>query len=264
MRIRTLCATPPLRHTIDNLYISMKSKTPSLPPKKNAQAISTPFFHFKNRNKSSNFFKPAIPFEPHQNGGPDIQKQAGSAPSTPCASSVAIGALAPFNHSNLPASQKDNWETYLGVTSQMSVGPGTDHSGHCMKETLTTISNNCPSQVYNRDGNTTSPCTGNKCLDINRYGSAGDSATGSTLSDGPTSFIDLHRTRFRTSLLEGSGVSSCSVVCQQSYSCDRTHPATGNFKITRNFQADTHTKADGTTVPITTGNVKKETIATTP
>lgn len=223
------------------------------------------FFNFIRQEPSNNFFK-ATPAQPaHTNGQINIQKQEDrSTPSTPCATAVSIGSLAQFNHSNLPAAQKDDWGTYLGVTSQMNVGPGPDHTGHCMKETLTTISNTCPEQVYNRDGNVSSPCSGNKCLAINRYGSAGDAATRSLLSDGPTSFIDLHRTRFRTSLLEGSGVDACSVVCQQTYACDRTNTATGNFRITRNFQADTHTKADGTSVPITTGNIVKEEIPTTP
>jgi hypothetical protein len=220
--------------------------------------------NFFNPKSHDTFFKPYALAVPQQ-GPPDIQKQAGgSSASTPCATSVTIGALTPFNHSSLSSAQKDDWGTYLGVTSKMNVGPGPDHSRHCMKETLTTVSNTCPAQVYTRDGTVTSPCMGNKCLDINRYGSAGDSATGSTLSDGPASFIDLHRTRFRNSLLEGSGVSSCSVVCQQSYSCDRTHAATGSFRIIRNFQADTHTKADGTVVPITTGSVSKQAITATP
>lgn len=221
-----------------------------------------PFFNFFGRKLNDSFFRPAFS---HLDGEPDLMKQGGgSTPTTPCATSVTIGSLAGFNHSDLPAAQKENWGTYLGVTSQTNVGPGPDHSGHCMKETLTTVSNNCPEQVYNRGGQTTSPCSGNKCLDINRYGSAGDSATGSTLSDGPTSFIDLHRTRFRTSLLEGSGVSSCSVVCEQTYSCDRTHAATGRFRITRNYRASTHTKTDGSTMPITTGTVRKEAIRASP
>jgi hypothetical protein len=224
-----------------------------------------PLFNFNIRNSKDSLLIPANNRCSHLDGEPDLMKQGGGSTSTtPCPTSVTLGALAAFNHSDLPAAQKDIWGTYLGVTSQMNVGPAPDHSGHCMKETLTTISNNCPEQVDNRGGTSTSPCSGNKCLDINRYGSAGDSATGSTLSDGPTAFIDLHRTRFRTSLLEGSGARSCTVVCQQIYSCDRTHPATGIFRITRNFQADTHTKEDGSTVPITTGNIRKEAITATP
>ena len=193
-------------------------------------------------------------------GIPDVQKQeeGGVPTATPCPSSVGIGTLAPFNHSNLPAAEKDNWGTYLGVASQMTVGPGPDHTGYCMKESLTTISNNCPAQVYQRGGRRIEPCTGNKCLDINRYGNAGDSLTRSMTSDSPTAFLDLHRTRSRTSLLEGSVVNSCSVVCEQTYTCDRTHATTGTFRITREYQAGTHTKADQTTMHITTGNVRKE------
>ena len=226
---------------------------------------------FKNSKKPINTHKTAFfnkqPDEPFfkfrsLNGPPVIQKQEGEGeetrPSTPCPTSVSVGTLRHFNHSNLHPTQKDNYGTYLGVTSQMNVGPGPDHSGHCMKETLRTVSNNCPEQVYQRGGETIEPCTGNKCLDINRYGTAGDGYTRSTVSDGPTSFVDLHRTRARNSLLEGSGSDSCSVVCEQTYSCDRTQSATGTFRITRNYRAGTHTKSDGTTMHITTGDVQKE------
>jgi hypothetical protein len=168
-----------------------------------------------------------------------------------------VGAVSQFNHSNLSTSDKEAWGTYLGAVSRMDVGPGPDHTGHCMKERLSTISNNCPAAVYTRGGETTEPCIGNKCLDINRYGSSGDGLTHTTQTDGPTAFIDLHRTRFRESLLEGAGVNSCSVVCEQIYLCDRTGSTTGVFRITRNFQAGTITKSDGTTMHITTGTVTK-------
>jgi len=223
----------------------------------------------KNQNKSKAGFFGRKSHEPFfkfssLNGPPDIQKQdiEGESPptTTPCPTSVSLGALSHFNHSNLPANQQERYGTYLGVASQMNVGPGPDHSGHCMKEALTTVSNNCPDQVYQRGGRTIEPCTGNKCLDINQYGNAGDGLTRSTVSDGPTSFLDLHRTRSRTSLLEGSNVRSCSVVCEQTYSCDRRHPASGRFRITRNYQAGTHTKADGTSMHITTGNILKEVV----
>lgn len=199
----------------------------------------------------------------HTNGPPDVQKQDGGTQpqpqaATPCPSSVSVGTLASFNHSNLSAADQDTWGTYLGVASQMNVGPGPDHSGHCMKEKLTTVSNNCPAQVYSRGGATqSSPCTGDRCLDINCHSSSGDAATHSMVSDGPTAFVDLHRTRNPTSLLDGSGSTGCSVVCDQVYSCDRTLATTGKFRITRNFHAATHTKSDGTTMPITTGTVTK-------
>lgn len=183
---------------------------------------------------------------------------------TPCPTSVSIGSLAAFNHSSLSADDKDVWGTYLGVVSQMQVGPGPDHSGHCMKEKLTTVSNDCPKEVYQRDGKETSPCIGDKCLDINRYGSSGDPSTKSMVKDDPTSFIDLHRTRNKKSLLDGTGKNACSVVCEQIYSCDRTSATSGKFKITRNFKADKHTKKDGTQVSITTGEIKKEVMTAKP
>lgn len=177
---------------------------------------------------------------------------------TPCPSSVSIGTLASFSHGNLSAADKDIWGTYLGVASQMNVGPGPDHTGHCMKERLTTVSNNCPAQVYTRGATVSEPCTGNRCLDINRYGSSGDARTHSMVNDGPTSFVDLHRTMNAASLLDGSGVSSCSVVCEQVYTCDRTQATTGRFNITRNYVAGTHTRADRTVVNVTTGTVTKQ------
>jgi len=170
---------------------------------------------------------------------------------TPCPTSVSVGAVTQRNHSNLPASQKEHWRTWLGAMSRMDVGPGPDHTGHCMKERLTTVSNNCPAAVYSRGGATTRPCTGNRCLDINRYGSMWG------VSDGPTAFLDMHRTRARESLLEGTGVSACRVVCRQTYTCDRTQATTGTFTITRNFQAGRHTRTNGTTMHITTGTVTK-------
>ena len=216
---------------------------------------SKPFWKNGIDSASAFFFKPQ-----HTNGPPDVQKPPPSKPSTLCPASVSIGELKEFNHSNLSADEKENWGTYIGVTSKMNVGPGKDHSGHCMKEKLTTTSNNCPEQVHTRNGEKVEPCTGNKCLDINTGSTAGDPLTGSTVTDDKTSFIDLHRTRNKTSLLEGSGVKSCSVVCEQNYSCDRKHPTNEKFRITRNYKLDTHKKKDGSVMSITTGSIKKELI----
>jgi hypothetical protein len=77
------------------------------------------------------------------------------------------------------------------------------------------------------------------------------------LSDSPTSFIDQHKTRLSESVLEGTGVNSCTVVCEQTFTCDRIHPTTGTFRITRNFQAGTYESSDGAPVHITTGTITK-------
>jgi hypothetical protein len=186
-----------------------------------------------------------------------IGKQGGappgsSTPTNPCPTSVRVGSVAPFNHSNLSTTDKDQFGTYLGAVSRMDVGPGPNHSGHCMREQLRLQSNTCPAALTQA----TQPCSKSDCLPINRFGSAGDALTRTTLTDGPTAFIDLHRTRNRRSLLEGTGVSSCSIACEQIYSCNGTQ-ATGSFQITRNFVAGTHTRADGTIMHITTGTVTK-------
>ena len=181
-----------------------------------------------------------------------------AAGTTPCPASVAVGQALPFGHGDLSPSEKDNWRTYLGVVSLMNVGPGPDHRNHCLREHLSsvTVANSCPPSV----ATATNACSRHWCLDVGRYGTAGDAATHRMVSDSPTSFVDLHKTSKRdVSLLEGTGVSSCSLACQQTYTCDsaRGPATTGVFTITRNFVASTHQKADGTTVHITTGSATK-------
>jgi hypothetical protein len=188
---------------------------------------------------------PAAPTPPASAAPP------GGATGTPCPTSVRLGATVQRNHEDQSDSEKARFRTWLGLMSQMNVGPGPDHTGHCMKERLTTVSNTCPAAVYERGGETTAPCTGNKCLDINRYGSSWG------VSDGPTAFLDMHRTRAPESLLEGTGVNDCTVICEQTYMCDRTQPTTGVFQITRHFQAGQYTPPGGAPVHITTGSVTK-------
>lgn len=188
----------------------------------------------------------------HTDGPPEKEKPEKPKPATPCPDSVSIGALNHFNHSDLAESEKETIRTELGVYSQMVVGPGPDHSGHCMKEALTTISNNCPKEVYKRGDKEVSPCSGNKCLDINRYGEFGG------VKDDATSFIDMHRTRFSGSLLEGTGKNDCEVVCEQVYTCDRKGATKGKFRITRKYKAGTFTPKGKAKIHITTGSVEKK------
>jgi hypothetical protein len=190
-----------------------------------------------------------------EGGNENVKEAGGRSPAqrsaTPCPTSVRVGAVRQRNFGDLSPGEKEGWRTWLGAMSRMDVGPGPDHTGHCMKERLTTVSNDCPAAVYSRGGAANGPCTGNRCLDINRYGNMWG------VSDGPAAFLDMHRTRFRESLLEGTGVDSCTAVCEQTYSCDRTHPTQGTFRITRHFQAGSYTRSDGTRVHITTGTVTK-------
>jgi hypothetical protein len=164
---------------------------------------------------------------------------------------VTVGAVTHRNHGDQSQAEQEKFRTYLSARTTMNVGPGPDHTGHCMKEQLTLVSNNCPAAVYTRtnasgDVVESQPCSGNKCLDIDRFGS------------GKTAFVDEHRTRVPESVLEGTGKKSCTVVCEQVYTCDRKQPTTGKFQITRNHQAGTAKRADGTSMHVTTGRVDKK------
>src|SRR5262249_52945875 len=128
-----------------------------------------------------------------------LDKPAGT---TPCPTSVSLGTVTHTNHGDLSAEDQLAFRTYLKARSTMNVGPGPDHSGHCMKEALTLVSNDCPAKVYtrtNKAGEVTEsePCSAAKCLDIDRYGS------------GKTAFIDEHRTKVPESVLAGTAQNSC-------------------------------------------------------
>ncbi len=173
-----------------------------------------------------------------------------AAPPTPCPTSVALGTVTHRNHGDQSQEDQEKFRTYLSARATMNVGPGPDHSGHCMKEKLTTVSNDCPAKVYTRTNKVgdvveSEPCSAAKCLDIDRFGS------------GKTAFIDEHRTKVPESVLEGTGKTSCTVVCEQMYTCDRKQPTTGKFQITRKYQAGTAKRADGTDMHVTTGRVDK-------
>jgi hypothetical protein len=176
---------------------------------------------------------------------PDASVPANAPPAlqTPCPASVTLGTVTHRNFADQSPDDQAKFRTFLKAQAAMNVGPGPDHTGHCMKEQLTQVSNNCPTAAMALLN--TPPCSSSKCLDINRFGS------------GPTAFLDEHRTKGPKSILEGTGQNSCTSVCEQIYTCDRKQPTTGKFRITRNFIADTATLADGTQINITTGRVEK-------
>ncbi|CAB3801256.1 hypothetical protein LMG27177_05009 [Paraburkholderia fynbosensis] len=162
---------------------------------------------------------------------------------TPCPNSVSLGTVSHRNFADQSTADQAKFRTYLSAKATMNVGPGPDHTGHCMKETLTPVSNSCPPEAIALLNSP--PCSSSKCLDINRFGS------------GPTAFLDEHKTKGPSSILEGTGKNSCTAVCDQVYKCDRTRATTGKFRITRNFKAETATDADGAKINVTTGRVEK-------
>jgi hypothetical protein len=167
---------------------------------------------------------------------------------------IKLAAAKPFGHADLKDDTlKEKFRTYLGSATLMQVTPKDNYKGHCTKEYLTEVSNTCPASF-----SVLKSCTGNKCLDFDRYGSSGDAGTGKMVTDGPDSFADLHRTRVDKSLLEGTGKSACSIVCHQGYKYDRKDPPLGAFYIIRNFRASTFTpKGAKAPLHITTGDIQK-------
>lgn len=241
-----------------------KEKSHVAPPS-SQRAIATP-------SRGHDFSRiPATASVESFNDDPDAGKQPAPKPSTspstapstppttktktlPCPTSVSLGTVLQFNHSNLSTADQDAFGTYLGAVARMDVGPGPDHRGHWLAEDVKLVSNDCPKLTH--------PCRGGASLAINGHKTgAGDPRTGNLLKDSPTSTIDRHITASAQNLLGGSGKSSCKSVCSQVYHCDdaATGPLlTGSFTITRDFVAKKRTKADGTPMDYTTGTVTKK------
>ena len=174
---------------------------------------------------------------------------------------IALKESKPFGHADLKSDDdKKKYLTNIGNVSLLQLLPAGDYTagqkkGECTKEFLTEVSNTCPS--------THTFCQGDRCLEVNRFGNAGDPKTGMMVTDGPDTFIDRHIVRSdTTNFLQGSGESQCSVVCHQLYKYrtepDKNYHELGAFYIIRNFKADTYTPKGSTTpVNITTGSIQK-------
>ena len=169
---------------------------------------------------------------------------------------ITLSEAKPFGHADLQSDGlKKKWRTYIGSTTLMQVTPSGKFNGHCVKEYLTEVANTCPARFS--ELRKEAFCMESKCLEFDRYGTAGDPDTRKTVTDGPDTFIDRHRTRHPESLLEGTGKSQCSVVCHQRYKFDRQHDL-GSFYVIRNFRADKYTPAGSKdALHITTGEVQK-------
>lgn len=199
------------------------------------------------------------------NGGRSLLRVPGSANviQRQVPTGIALKEAKPFGHADLKSDDdKKKYLTNIGNVSLLQLLPAGDYTpgkkkgdGECTKEFLNEVSNTCPTP--NKPF-----CAGNRCLEVDRSGNAGDPQTGMMVTDGPDTFIDRHIARYDTSFLEGSGKKQCSVVCHQLYKY-RTEPdgkyhELGAFYIIRNFKADTYTpKGSKTPINITTGSIQK-------
>jgi hypothetical protein len=172
---------------------------------------------------------------------------------------IVLKESKPLGHADLGSDEdKKKYRTCIGAITLMGVTPAGDYTagqkkGDCVREFLTEVSNTCPAHAF---------CASEKCLEIGRYGTAGDGLTHKTVTDGPDTFIDRHVSRMKDSFLEGSGKNACSVVCHQRYKyrteADKSYHDLGSFYIIRNFRADKYTpQGSKDALHITTGEIQK-------
>ena len=89
-------------------------------------------------------------------------------------SGITIKEVKSFGHSDLVHEEdKKKFLTSIGAVTLMQLTPSADYTagqkrGDCTKEFLTEVSNTCPAHNF---------CTGDRCLEVGRYGSSGDPPT---------------------------------------------------------------------------------------
>jgi len=170
--------------------------------------------------------------------------QAMDSPASSCPSKTQVEKLKDLT----PDGLKAGYATGYGVLATMRVLPdATNWNGTRIAESLTLDpSGTCPK------GLTSQPCTAGPPFTV------GDGTKGfSVLPAQPGQqdrFYDFHRTRSNISLLHDatrnpSGMSSCTLICKQSYSCGGT--VIGNYTLTRTFTKGTYQGKDVTLVSVT-------------
>ena len=158
-----------------------------------------------------------------------------------CPDTVVIGSIKPLTKFN-KALFNQGIRTWLGINSYMKVGPKKKYES-CISEVLKVEENTCGNKGKLANYK---PCGPKKyCLPV-----------GGTkkIPTNPNIFLDMHRTRRKFSLLEGSGKKTCKVTCLQRYGCGGKE--IGRFHVTRTFKAATF--QDGKKrVSVTLGSIKK-------
>jgi hypothetical protein len=166
-----------------------------------------------------------------------------------CPNKVALNgkkSIPPFDKRMFNA----GYRTYFGLVSNMKVGPKNRYES-CISEVLKVVENTCGSK-----GNMVGykPCSPKKyCMKVGKA-CGGDKLTKIKYPCSPITFVDLHRTRGKFNMLEGTGKKQCKVKCLQRYGCGGKE--IGRFYVTRNFKASVYT--DGSRkIPITVGTIEK-------
>jgi hypothetical protein len=135
-----------------------------------------------------------------------------------CPTSTSVNALTALSITLLFPGLK----TGIGAVASMQVSPTTTNwNGYEISESLATASNSCPASWGNM-------CQGSSTFTIGEGGQAEVSVNGVDTPVGPVFtgeenlFYDQHTFVSNVSLLDSSGINSCTAVCTQTYSCSGT------------------------------------------
>lgn len=146
-----------------------------------------------------------------------------------------------------PIALRQGWRTAYGIAAVMRTEPvNRNWDGTPITESVSTVSNTCPSGVANN------ACTGSSTFTV---GAPGRSARIGQLQAQRNRFYDFHISKWRTgSLLHDRtrnprNINSCTVVCNQTYSCLRN--VIGRHRITRNYSKGVYNGNDVTIVNVT-------------
>jgi len=166
--------------------------------------------------------------------------ESGGVGVVPCPSTVSISSTTQEDLSKV----LNQYKTGVGINTMMLVGPpGTGYNGAIVTETLTTISNDCPLDIYQCEH------PGSHTFTVGLVGPF-------TLTDGtripgqPNMMQDEHVSVSDVSQLDHDGINSCTAVCQQTYSC-AGNSLSPSFRITRSYTKGTLNGQAVTNVSVT-------------
>jgi hypothetical protein len=156
-----------------------------------------------------------------------------------CPSTISVGSLTSMPLSSMYPGKK----TGIGVVAAMQVGPGQfDWTSSQLTESVSLSTNSCPANGW------PTPCQGTSSFSID---TAGTAINGQQFPAQVSVFYDQHASVSNVSLLDYSGINSCTTVCTQQYSCAGT-PVGNPFTITY-----TYTKGTLSGQPVTNVGVTK-------
>jgi hypothetical protein len=158
-----------------------------------------------------------------------------------CPTSVSVGTITQEPLSATYTTKGDR--TGLGIVSAMKVsGYGTyDWTSPQLTETVNLASNSCPSSGW------PTPCPGGGTFTMDVLSTAYD---GQAFPAVVNQFYDQHLAHSNVSLLNYSGIQSCTTVCSQTYSC-AGRQLNGRFTITYSYTRGTLNGQPVTNVQVT-------------